>query len=170
VVETGKASAGEWVLLSYRLPREPSTPRIATWRRLKRLGVAQLSDGLVGLPADARTREQLEWIADEIQEVGGTAGLWLARPATAIQERDLATAMARDRAAEYVELTQEARAATGMADAERTRAAKRLREKWRQVTRRDFFPPRERDMAQSAVRALVGPSSPKERADSGVAP
>ncbi len=42
---------GEWVLLSYRLPREPSTPRIAVWRKLKRLGVAQISDGLVALPA-----------------------------------------------------------------------------------------------------------------------
>jgi hypothetical protein len=47
---------GQWVLLSYRLPREPSTPRITIWRKLKRLGVAQISDGLVALPADARTR------------------------------------------------------------------------------------------------------------------
>ena len=42
---------GLWVLLCYRLPREPSTPRITVWRKLKRLGVAQLSDGLVTLPA-----------------------------------------------------------------------------------------------------------------------
>ena len=27
----------EWVLLVYRLPREPSTPRIALWRSLGRL-------------------------------------------------------------------------------------------------------------------------------------
>src|SRR5215210_1117522 len=57
-----------WVLLSYRIPREPSTPRIAVWRRLKRLGVAQIGDGLVALPADARTQEQLEWLAEEIAE------------------------------------------------------------------------------------------------------
>ena len=44
----------EWVLLAYRIPREPSTPRITVWRKLKRLGVAQIVDGLVALPLDAR--------------------------------------------------------------------------------------------------------------------
>ena len=38
------AGTGWWVLLSYRVPREPSTPRIAVWRRLRQLGVAQLGD------------------------------------------------------------------------------------------------------------------------------
>ena len=52
-----REGAGQWVLLSYRLPREPSTPRITIWRKLKRLGVAQISDGLVALPADARAAE-----------------------------------------------------------------------------------------------------------------
>ena len=67
-------------MLTYRLPREPSAPRTTLWRKLRRLGVAQLSDGLVALPADARTREQLEWIADDVVAAGGTAGR-LARPA-----------------------------------------------------------------------------------------
>jgi hypothetical protein len=35
----------QWVLLAYRLPREPSAPRLAVWRSLKRLGAAQLLDG-----------------------------------------------------------------------------------------------------------------------------
>jgi hypothetical protein len=48
-------SLGRWVLLAYRLPREPSNPRVGVWRKLERLGVARLGDGLVALPADART-------------------------------------------------------------------------------------------------------------------
>src|SRR5262245_25562104 len=94
-----KLRAGRWVLLCYRLPREPSTPRITVWRKLKRLGVAQLADGLVALPADARTREQLEWIADEITEAGGEASIWLARPATMEQQRQVAARMAEARTA-----------------------------------------------------------------------
>ena len=81
-----------WVLLSYRLPREPSTPRITLWRKLKRLGVVQLLDGLVALPADARTREQLEWLADEVVEAGGEASIWIGELGSAAQERELARA------------------------------------------------------------------------------
>src|SRR3954453_88874 len=92
---------GRWVLLAYRLPREPSTPRIAVWRKLERLGVARLGDGLVALPADARTREHLDWPAEEIIDAGGAATIWLARPATIRSERELAESMAADRAAEY---------------------------------------------------------------------
>src|SRR2546426_11732495 len=62
-----------WVLLAYRLPREPSTPRSALWRRLRRLGAAQVVDGLAALPLDARNREQLEWLAEEGIEAGGEA-------------------------------------------------------------------------------------------------
>ncbi|WP_346263912.1 Chromate resistance protein ChrB, partial [Plantactinospora sp. ZYX-F-223] len=99
---------GEWVLLAYRVPREPSTPRIAIWRRLKQLGVAQIGDGLVGLPADARTREQLEWVADDVVAARGTASVWLARPASAAAERELAGQMAAARAVEYAKIAAEA--------------------------------------------------------------
>ena len=37
--------------------------RISVWRNLRRLGALQLGHGLVGLPLDARSREQLEWLA-----------------------------------------------------------------------------------------------------------
>jgi hypothetical protein len=92
-------------MLSYRLPREPSGPRTTLWRRLRRLGAAQLSDGLVALPADARTREQLEWLADDVLAAHGTAGVWLARPTTAAQEGQLALGLADARAADYRALT-----------------------------------------------------------------
>jgi hypothetical protein len=149
------AGPGEWVLLTYRMPRDPSTPRSSVWRQLRRLGVAQLGDGLVALPADARTREQLEWIADEVREADGTAGVWLARPVTLAQERDLATAMAAARAAEYQALRADAEAAVCLGDVERARAVRRLRAELRRIRRRDFFPPAARAAAAGAVELLA---------------
>ncbi|WP_344593585.1 Chromate resistance protein ChrB [Actinomadura vinacea] len=147
------------MLLSYRVPREPSAPRIAVWRKLKRLGVAQLGDGLVALPCDARTREQLEWIAEEVTEAGGTAGLWLARPATQAQERALAAAMAQARAQEYAAVREEALAALALTGAARAGAVRRLRGELRRIMRRDYFPPAERDQARAAVEDLTRPSA-----------
>jgi uncharacterized protein YdbL (DUF1318 family) len=141
--------------LIYRLPREPSTPRISVWRRLKRLGVAQLGDGLVALPADARTREQLEWVAELVTQGGGSAGVWLARPATAAQERDIARQMATARAEEYEQVAAAATTALATHGAARIRVRRRLRQQLRDITRRDFFPPLSRDDAQVAVRRLA---------------
>jgi len=155
VTHTGDGP-GEWVLLSYRLPREPSTPRIAVWRKLKRLGAAQISDGLVALPAGARTREQLEWVAEEVTDAGGTAAIWLARPATRAQQDQLAQAMAAARAAEYQALIAAAdAAAAAAADPARASAVRRLRNEFRRIQRRDYFPPAEHDLAQAALQALA---------------
>lgn len=152
----GPGTPGEWVLLTYRLPREPSTPRIAVWRRLKRMGVAQLGDGLVGLPCDARTREQVEWVAEEILEAGGAAGVWLARPGALAQERDLVAQLRGARADEYAAMTAQAASAAALNDGpDRTRQLGRLRRHWREITRRDYFPPTaERDAAAAAIRQL----------------
>src|SRR6476646_1673099 len=76
-----------WILLSSRLPREPSRLRLAIWRRLKRLGAVLIHDAVWVLPADAKTREAFEWLADEIEEQGGTAWVWEAAGLSAEQDR-----------------------------------------------------------------------------------
>ena len=102
----------EWVLLSYRIPREPSTPRIAVWRKLKDLGVVQIGDGLVALPHDARTKEHMEWVAARVMEADGEAIVWIAAPAARRHSRALAREMNEARDAEYDELIDEIAAAT----------------------------------------------------------
>lgn len=144
------------MLLVYRVPREPSTPRIAVWRTLRRLGVAQLADGLVALPLDARNRERLEWVAEQVVEAGGTAGVWLAEPAARRQEHTLVADLRAARAAEYARVVEEADQAAG-ADGEvaRRRAVRQLRRKLRDIRRRDYFPPDERQRARAAVERLA---------------
>src|SRR5215212_9602907 len=144
-----------WVFLAYRLPREPSTPRIAVWRKLRRLGVAQVGDGLVALPHDARTREQLEWIADEVVEAGGEASIWLAEAASAAQERAIAAEMADAVAGEYRAVIADAEAAVAEVSGQRTRTLGRLRRELRRIRARDFFPPPEAEPARRAVERLA---------------
>lgn len=149
------AELGMWVLLAYRLPREPSTPRITVWRKLRALGVAQLVDGLVGLPLDSRNRERLEWIAEEVVEAGGTASVWLARHATAAQEHALAAGMAEAVASEYLAVAGAAQAAQGEPPAARGRALRRLRRELGRIRQRDYFPSGARERAERAVEALA---------------
>jgi hypothetical protein len=144
-----------WVLLAYRLPREPSTPRSALWRKLRRLGAAQLLDGLAALPLDARTREQLEWLADEITDAGGEATIWVGELASLAQERELATRMAEAVAADYQALLAEAEAAREESPGSRRRTLGRLRRELRRIRARDYFPPPERELAQRALGELA---------------
>jgi len=143
------------VLLAYRFPRAPSTPRIALWRKLRRLGASQVLDGLAALPLDARNREQLEWLADEVVEAGGDATIWVGELASAAQERELASRMADAVAADYEAVIGDAAAARERPAGQRRRTLGRLRRELRRIRARDYFPPPERELALRAVEELA---------------
>jgi hypothetical protein len=128
---------------------------VTLWRKLRRLGALQLLDGLVALPGDARTREQLEWLADEVVEAGGEAWVWLGRPGSLRQERAMATRMADGVAADYEAVVAEAEASEDQADVVRRRVVARLRRELQRIGRRDFFPPPQRQLARAAVERLA---------------
>ncbi|TMF47108.1 MAG: ChrB protein [Chloroflexi bacterium] len=68
-----------WVLLTYKIPREPTASRAYVWRKLKRLGALLMHDAVWVLPATPWTCEQLQWLVVEIGELGGEAQLWESR-------------------------------------------------------------------------------------------
>lgn len=138
-----------WVLLAYRLPREPSGPRVTVWRKLRRLGAVQLVDGLVTLPANATTTEAFGWLADEVIEAGGESWTWEAAGSKA-QDRALRQQLKSSIAEEYAELTAEAKTAT-----DDRRTVQRLRRALRDIEQRDYAGPKERDEARRAVQRLV---------------
>ena len=144
-----------WVLLAYKLPRDPSTPRSSLWRKLRRLGAAQVLDGLATLPLDARNREQLEWLAEDIVEAGGEATIWVGELASARQERELASRMAEAVAHDYLAVIADAVAAREESSGQRRRTLGRLRRELRRIKARDYFPPPERERAEQAVQQLA---------------
>ena len=76
MVESGDRTVKKWLLLIYRIPREPTTGRVFVWRKLKQLGAIALQDAVWVLPQTPRTQEQLQWLSSEITELKGEAMLW----------------------------------------------------------------------------------------------
>jgi hypothetical protein len=157
----GMSQTDDWILLAYRLPRVPSTPRSAVWRRLKRLGVAWLGDGLVALPADPRTREQLEWVAEEVTDHGGEATTWLGRPLDSTATSALLSQMTAAIAAEYDAVAAQAAAMGTAGAADRRWAVTRLRRELHRIQARDYFTSPHREAARRAVEQLAAADATK---------
>jgi hypothetical protein len=79
----------QWLVLHYQLPREPSAPRVSTWRKLKKLGAVLVQDTLWVLPENNRTREHFRWLAADILEHGGQATVWASSSVLSGQDQTL---------------------------------------------------------------------------------
>src|SRR5262249_11360455 len=124
------------------------------WRNLRRLGVAQVSDGVVALPLDARTKEQLEWLAEDVVEHGGDASLWISEPGSVAQERALARQLSDAITAEYACVEAEAGNGVG-GGGDRRRTLARLRRELRRTGARAYFPTAARERARDAVETML---------------
>lgn len=152
------AAKPRWLILIYHLPREPSRHRVAVWRRLKALGALYLQDGAATLPADAATREQLEWLQLRIRESGGEATLWEAVPNTAAEGEALVETFRCSREKAYRELIEAAghlrqKTAFGADGETLLEELKKLEHELRAERRRDYFPSPSRDEATETLRA-----------------
>lgn len=82
----------KWLVLVYKIPREPTAGRVYVWRKLKQLGAMALQDAVWVLPAGRKSQEQFQWLAAEIVELGGEVSLFdsqllLASEQQALRER-----------------------------------------------------------------------------------
>lgn len=122
---------------------------MTVWRKLRRMGAVQLVDGLVALPARAETAEAFGWLADEVLDAGGEAWTWHATGSKA-QSRALRQQLKNSVVEDYASLIEEAKVA-----GDDRRTVERLRRTLRDIERRDFIAPKERDDARRAVQRLV---------------
>ena len=56
--------SGGWVLIAYRTPKQPSTARVAAWRRLHRLGALYVGPSTCLLPAELAGEQALAAVAE----------------------------------------------------------------------------------------------------------
>jgi hypothetical protein len=131
-----------WLLLQHRVPTEPSVGRVTVWRKMKRLGAVLLQDAVWALPATPATREQLQWLAAEIVELGGEARVWEARVAIGEDESLVRQFQAQ------VDLTYaEILAALGHEDADVAALARR----YQQARTIDYFPSEAGERVRAAL-------------------
>ncbi len=94
----------KWLLLVYRIPREPTAGRVFVWRKLKQLGAIALQDAVWVLPQTPRTQEQFQWLSSEITELKGEAMLWEAEQLYATDAETLRRQLIDPVEAEYREI------------------------------------------------------------------
>ena len=152
-----------WLVLTWRLPSGSSTPRVTLWRSLRRLGTAVLTPGAAILPFRDDLQEQLDWLAQEVEEQDGNAWVLPVTELREQEERRVREQMRLDRQEEYEELTGEAveflrrapeHPGPGADYALRLRTEKELvalQRRFRKVRDRDYFDAPGRDQAAQTI-------------------
>jgi hypothetical protein len=147
-----------WLILVYKLPREPSRHRVAVWRKLKTLGAIYLQNGAAVLPEDEVTKEQLEWLQLRVSESGGEARLWRGESNTIAEDRDLVGEFRSSRDAAYENLIESAKrierkAALGGDASRLMEELRKVEREFRSERKRDYFGSPLRDDARAAIEA-----------------
>jgi len=93
---------GEWLVLVYKVPSEPTRLRAAVWRRLKGLGAIYLQNSVATLPAGTAAERSLRKLRHEILEMAGSAVLF--RSPMIAGGADVAAAFRTARDDEYEEI------------------------------------------------------------------
>jgi len=62
-----------WLLLTYKVPPDPASKRVALWRRLKGMGAVYLQNGVCLLPKTDDHVRRLKMLENDISEMGGEA-------------------------------------------------------------------------------------------------
>jgi ChrB-like protein len=130
-----------WIAFAWRLPTGSSTPRVSAWRVLKRLGAATLTPGAAIVPYREDLLEQLGWLAQDIEELGGDAWVMPVTELAQAEEAKVRAQLTEEREAEYRELADQATAvgSGGPAAAPTNRELGALRRRLERIKARDHF-------------------------------
>jgi hypothetical protein len=168
-----------WIVFSYSLPsKAQSSPRVALWRRLRRLGAITLPGGVHVLPAREEDLEAFQWLAEEVQQAKGEALVMRVEQFEGLADADLIERFRRARAEDYAALDAKAVALQEHVHAEhkpegRSRLRERLARLRRQhadIARIDFFDAPEGGLVASHLARIAQALAAGEASAASVAP
>ncbi|MBI2080503.1 MAG: hypothetical protein HYT86_02080 [candidate division NC10 bacterium] len=150
------------MILVYKIPPQPTRLRAHIWRRLLRCGAVYLQNSVCLLPATPEGGENLRWLADEIEEMGGDAYLFRAQAVgprgdapLLTRFREVATREREKVAAQLQGLRRRLRGRLSVAVLEEAEADfRRLRLALLRCDQRDHFPGPGREEAERALRQV----------------
>jgi hypothetical protein len=144
-----------WLALAYSLSDPSSSRRVAIWRRLRQLGTVSPAGSLHLLPESEEAREAFAWLAQEIRDGGGQA---LVLEVDRLEESERARVIEAFRSArdeDYRKIIEEAET-----NPDRARAEK-LRRRFDEVSRLDWFAASEGPRAAAALARLEEKPEPE---------
>lgn len=96
-------ASSSWLLLTYKVPPEPATKRVALWRRVKGMGAVYLQNGVCLLPRTDDHVRQLKMIENDVSEMGGEAVILETVALDRAQEEKVVARFRSDRDDQYRE-------------------------------------------------------------------
>jgi len=135
--------ATSWLLLLFSLPTDRNTERVAVWRRLKKMGAAQIKTSTYLLPDEPAQYEQFQWLAQQIRDYGGDSTLVRAQEIEGLTKEKVIAMFNDARSKDYAELRKSLQGFIGRRkkmDVERATAElERLTRQFREIREVDFF-------------------------------
>lgn len=111
-----------WLLICYRAPKQPSTARVATWRRLHRLGALYVGPSTCLVPLELADEQALATVAEGLTTAGGSIDIFHIDAFDSEAQQVLLARFNAERDAEYVEVVERGRALLDELDQETRRA------------------------------------------------
>jgi len=97
----------EWIVITYRLPAEPSRHRVAVWRELRKTGAVSLQQATWAVPARPHLVEGIDRAAELVERADGEVIVFDAAPRGEAQAARLEELYTKAREAEWTEFLSE---------------------------------------------------------------
>jgi hypothetical protein len=104
----------DWILLVHQLPARPTNLRVRIWRKLQKLGAVAIKNSVYVLPANEKTREDFQWLKQEIESAGGEAAVFQAGSVQGATDDEIIKAFREARNTEFAEISAEFDGLTGV--------------------------------------------------------
>jgi CRISPR/Cas system-associated endoribonuclease Cas2 len=102
-LKTQQKTTSSWLLLTYKVPPEPSKARVAIWRRIRSLGAVYIQNSICVLPTSTEHQRQLRMVQSEIERAGGEAVIFETLALDRKQEQLVIERFKHDRDQDYEE-------------------------------------------------------------------